>query len=156
MLGDVGQEMLADYAKAGGGILLLSGDRTYGQADFRNPNFVDLLPATFKKGGDYGRLPDPSPLTAAGKHPVLRGLKLSAKAVVLYAHDVLPTADAVTLLTYADGRPAVLASPEGKVRVALVTALPFGNAPAGRELYFRAPPWHQFLANLIRWIDRKP
>jgi hypothetical protein len=153
MLGDLGQEMLADFAKAGGGILFLSGDRTYGQAGFSNPNFTPLIPATFKSGGDYARLPKPSALLPVkGDHALVKGLQFHASSVALYAHDVTATTDAVPLLTYADGRPAALASASGKPRVALVTPLPFGTAPSGQKLYFQDPAWQEFLARTAKWL----
>ena len=153
MLGDLGQEMLADFAKAGGGILFLSGDRTYGQAGFSNPNFTPLIPATFKSGGDYARLPKPSALLPAkGDDSLVKGLKFPASTVALYAHDVTAATNAVPLLTYADGRPAAVASAPGTPRVALVTALPFGTAPAGQKLYSQDPVWHEFLARTLTWL----
>lgn len=153
MLGDLGQEMLADFAKAGGGILFLSGDRTYGQARFSNPNFTPLIPATFKSGGDYARLPKPSPLLPAkGDQSLVKGLKFPDSSVALYAHDVTASTDAVPLLTYADGRPAALASAPGKPRVALVTPLPFGTAATGQKLYFEDPAWQEFLARTAKWL----
>ena len=60
MLSSVGQEMLADFLKAGGGVLMLSGDRTYGQTTFSNVHFADLLPYT-SAPNDYARLQTPSP-----------------------------------------------------------------------------------------------
>jgi hypothetical protein len=153
MLGDLGQEMLADFAKAGGGILFLSGDRTYGQAGFSNTNFTPLIPATFKSGGDYARLNKPSALLPAkGSQPLVKGLKFPDSSVALYAHDITASTNAVPLLTYADGRPAALASAPGKPRVALVTALPFGTAPSGQKLYFQDPSWQEFLARTVNWL----
>ena len=60
--------------------------------------------------------------------------------------------NAVPLLTYADGRPAALASAPGNPRVALVTALPSGTAPAGQKLYFQDPAWQEFLARTLAWL----
>jgi len=156
MLGDLGEEMLADFAKAGGGILFLSGDRTYGQAGFANQNLRPLIPAAFKTGGDYGRLETPSPLTAWGDHPLAAGTALPHEAVVLYAHDVTPANAGVAVLTLADGRPAVLASPPGSPRVAVVTPLPFGTVSGGERLLFDDPAWHAFLAKLVAWLTGGP
>jgi hypothetical protein len=157
MLGDLGQEMLADFAKAGGGILFLSGDRTYGQAGFSNTNFTPLIPATFKSGGDYARLNKPSALLPAkGSQPLVKGLKFPDSSVALYAHDITAATNAVPLLTYADGRPAALASAPGQPRVALVTALPFGTAPSGQKLYFQDPSWQEFLARTVKWLTNTP
>jgi uncharacterized membrane protein len=152
MLGDLGQEMLADFAKAGGGLLFLSGDRAYGQAGFSNPNFTSLLPVTFKSGGDYARLAKPSPLQVSADHPLVKGLAFPASAVVLYAHELASTNQAVPLLAYSDGRPAAVASAPGKPRVVLVTALPFGKDPAGMKLYFKDQVWQEFLSRSLDWL----
>lgn len=151
MLGDIGEEMLADFAKAGGGILFLSGDRTYGQAGFANESLRPLLPAAFKTGGDYGRLENPSPLIAVGDHPLAAGTSLPREAVVLYAHDVKPANGGATVLALADGRPAVLVAPPGSPRVAVVTPLPFGTVSTGGRLLFDDPAWHAFLAKVVFW-----
>ncbi|MFM7292584.1 MAG: hypothetical protein ACKO6B_15345, partial [Planctomycetia bacterium] len=152
MLGDIGEEMLADFAKAGGGILFLSGDHTYGQAGFANESLRPLVPAAFKTGGDYGRLETPSALVALGDHPLAAGTKLPREAVVLYAHDVQPANGGAAVLTLADGRPAVLASPPGKPRVAVVTPLPFGTVSGGGRLLFDDTAWHAFLARMVAWL----
>ena len=40
----VGQEMLKDYLQAGGNLLMLGGDQSYGQAGFVNQGLIDQLP----------------------------------------------------------------------------------------------------------------
>ncbi|MFM8633585.1 MAG: hypothetical protein ACKOEX_02045 [Planctomycetia bacterium] len=152
MLGDIGEEMLADFAKAGGGILFLSGDRTYGQAGFANESLRPLMPAAFKTGGDYGRLETPSAIVASGDHPLAVGTAIPREAVVLYAHDVQPANGGATVLTLTDGRPAVLASSPGSPRVAVVTPLPFGTVSGGGRLLFDDPAWHAFLAKMVSWL----
>ena len=150
MLGALGQEMLADFAKAGGGLLFLSGDRTYGQAAFSNDHFTALLPATFRGGGDYERLATPARLVA----PAQGGLPGAFPATpnVKYLHHVNPREDALTLLALDNGQPAIVANPKGKPRIALVTILPFGKDDAKAPLYFRQPQWHETLAQLIRTL----
>lgn len=152
MLGDLGQEMLADFAKAGGGVLFLSGDRAYGQANFTNPNFLQILPVQFKSGGDYGRLTVASPLQAKGNSPLVKGLKFPASSVVLYSHDLAESPNAIPVLAYADGRPAAVTSAPGKPKVALITALPFGKEPPTGKLYFQEPVWHEFLSRTMTWL----
>jgi uncharacterized membrane protein len=155
MLNDLSQEMLADYVRAGGGLLMLSGDRTYAQADFKNPKFLDVLPATFGEYGDYGRLPQPSPLKATARHEVLAGVHLPPREVVLYAHNVTARPNAETVLSLAGGRPALLTSTTGRGRVALVAALPFGEAPEGSMLYFRSGQWRELMGNVLKWLARR-
>lgn len=155
MLSSVGQEMLADFLKAGGGVLFLSGDRTYGQTTFGNPSLAALLPFT-SSPGDYGRLATPQPLLAAAAHPVRQGVAFAAADVVLYAHRLQPAANAIVPVTLADSAPALILSGEGAPRVAAIAALPFGKAPDGQRLYFQGEAWQTLMAQLLQWLRGTP
>jgi hypothetical protein len=152
MLGALGQEMLADFARAGGGILLLSGDRTYGQAHFTNHRFTDLLPASFEQGGDYGKLPSPSALTVTPGLALTAGMRLPRQKDVSYAHRVPPKENSVTVVYFDNGEPALLLSPPGTPKVALITALPFGTDDSKNPLYFHQEEWQELLARVINGL----
>ncbi len=150
MLADVGQEMLADFLRAGGGLLFLSGDRTYGQTTFGNARFSELLP--FRSApNDYGRLGSPLGLKAGVTHPVLDGVTFTANDVVLYAHRLEPVEAEVPVML-ADGTPAVILSRPGAPRVGTVAVLPFGKATDGQRLYFESEPWQVLMANVMQWL----
>lgn len=155
MLADVGQEMLADFLKAGGGILLLSGDRTYGQGPFTNPNLAALLPFT-SAPNDYGRLSAPRGLRAGAAHPVAQSVSFPPNEVVLYAHALKPAAAAKVPVTLADGAPALIVSPDGAPRVVAVAVLPFGTAPAGQTLYYAGQGWPALMAGTLKWLLTAP
>ncbi len=154
MLNGLSQEMLADYVKAGGGLLLLSGDRTYGQANFKNENFLNVLPVTFHKYGDYGKLAKPSSFQQKDRHPIATGVTLPAGEVALYRHHITPKTSAKTVLTFNTGEPAVIAT-AGEQRVVVVAALPFGEASAGKTLYFRGKGWQTFMVQTMKWLSRR-
>jgi hypothetical protein len=151
MLADIGQEMLADYLRAGGGVLLLAGDRTYGQTTFANPRFAALLPFT-SQPRDYGRLAGPQALVPAAGHPLPQGLTFPPTDVALYAHRLQPTPGAQVPVMLADGTPALLLSAAGAPRVAAVAVLPFGTAPEGRRLYYQGEAWPALMARLLAWL----
>ncbi|MHB9023069.1 MAG: hypothetical protein ACYC7E_02700 [Armatimonadota bacterium] len=151
MLSDVGQEMLADFLKAGGGVLMLSGDRTYGQTTFGNANFAKQLPFSTTPG-DYGRLTVPLALKAGARHDVLKGVTFGANDVVLYTHRLRPGEGAVVPVTLADGTPALILSSEKTPRVAVVAVLPFGKASDGKTLYFQNAGWQALMANTLDWL----
>lgn len=154
MLADVGQEMLADFLKAGGGVLFLSGDRAYGQTIFGNARLAALLPfATTPK--DYGRLAAPQPLKAGTPHAVLKGVAFKASDVVLYTHRLQAKDGAVVAATLTDGTPAVILSGGASPRVAAVAPLPFGTAPQGTMLYSQGEAWQTLLANTLQWLRRQ-
>ena len=144
--------MLADYIKAGGGVLLLSGDRTFGQADFKNENFLKVLPLTFSGCGDYARLKAPSPILVKEKHPVLNGVELPACDLVLYSHTLNPIKGAIIPLVFADGRPALIISGDKGRNVAALAPLPFGNVPTEKKLYCNGEQYHLLMANLMKLL----
>jgi len=154
MLSTVGQEMLADFLKAGGGVLMLAGDRTYGQTTFSNANFAGLLPFTTTPN-DYGRLAAPEALKSGKKFEVLKGVKFGANDVVLYTHHLQPKAGAVVPVTLTDGTPSVILAGRDAPRVAAVTVLPFGHAPQGKQLYYEGQAWQKMMANLLQWLRGK-
>jgi uncharacterized membrane protein len=155
MLAGVGQEMLADFVRAGGGLLLLGGDRTYGQTQFSNPRFEKLVPLTSAAAGDYGRLKAPSGLTLRDGVPVGAGVAFAAREVVLYAHTVQPKPGTVVAAALADGTPALILSGDEQARVAAATLLPFGEAPAGKVLYGDSDAWQDLMAATLKWLLRK-
>lgn len=158
MLADIGQEMLSDFIRAGGGVLLLGGDRTYGQTHFSNPRFAELLPVTFQGYGDYGRLKDGFvPLARGGAgHPVLKGVSFSSKCVVGYAHRLTPKPDSVVAVTFGKQQPALVLSGDPRYRVGVVALLPFGTPPSGKIAYRDAAGWQKVMANTLSWLIHRP
>jgi hypothetical protein len=154
MLSTVGQEMLADFLHAGGGVLLLAGDRTFGQTTFGNARFADLLPYT-SAPNDYRRLPTPSTLKAGKRHEVTQGVTFSPDALVLYTHALKPTGTALTPVTLADGAPALIVSDGKAPRVAVVALLPFGKAPEGKTLFYQGAGWQAVMAKTLEWLRGK-
>ncbi|MHB9129599.1 MAG: hypothetical protein ACYDBB_00730 [Armatimonadota bacterium] len=154
MLSTVGQEMLADFLKAGGGLLMLSGDRTYGQTTFSNENFAKLLPYT-SAPNDYARLKAASTLKVEERHAVTEGVTFGAEDVVLYAHTLKPKEHAVTPVTLETGAPALIMSSGATPRVAVVTILPFGKAPEAKTLYYQGAGWLQIMAATLQWLLAK-
>ncbi len=154
MLSTVGQEMLADFLKAGGGVLMLAGDRTYGQTTFSNSHFNDLLPYT-SAPNDYARLAAATALQAGKRHDITKGVKFGKNDVVLYAHALTAKTDAVVPVTLSTDAPAVILTDGKAPRVAVVAALPFGKAPDGKTLYYQSAPWQALMANTLEWLLRK-
>lgn len=155
MLGDVGQEMLADFVKAGGGLLLLSGDRTYGQAGFGNASFIKLLPVTCGEAGDYGRLPGPAALTVKQAHPAVAGWEADPGAIALYGHRLTAAPGAQVVVEAGGGNAALVCSGSTETRVAAVGVLPFGVAPANQRLYYESESWHRLMASTLTWLLRR-
>lgn len=154
MLSTVGQEMLADFLKAGGGVLMLAGDRTYGQTTFGNSHFTDLLPYT-SAPNDYERLNAPAVLKSGAPHAVTNGVAFGKDDVALYTHLLTPKAGAVVPVTLEGGIPALILANDKAPRVAVVAILPFGKAPDGKTLYYQGAGWQALMAKTLAWLMRR-
>lgn len=152
-LGLVGQEMLADFVKAGGGVLLVAGDRTYGQARFENANFLKLLPVQIADSSDWRKAARPEPLAAATADAT-RGVTFEANTVALYRHILQPAAGATIAVT-AGGSAALITQQQGAGRVAASLLLPFGEPAAGQTGYWRSPQWFSTMRNTVQWLAGK-
>ena len=150
MLSTAGQEMLADFVKAGGGVLMLGGDRTYGQAGFSNPNFTALLPFNCKNRGDYGKLSKASELKVVKNNSITKGISFDGSETVLYTHYLHPSGNTETIIKLDDGTPALII--KNKNKIAAIALLPFGEAPKGRVLYGDNENWQKLMANTIKWL----
>jgi len=140
-LGGVGQEMLVDFVNAGGGLLIIGGDRTYGQARFDNKKFVNMLPVQLQGPSDWRRRPSESGILSDGD------ISFDSTAV-LYQHLLNPVADARVTLRAGDA-PLIITRREGKGTVIASLALPFGEPAPPSVGYWESPMWHELIRRLI-------
>lgn len=150
----IGQEMLADYLQAGGNVLLLGGDRAYGQGDFVNTNFLAAMPVEF--GGHYNwrKLPAGA-LKITAAHPVTAGVTFGAKDMVYYSHLCRPKPGAIVAAGAGDRPLLVLGSTPKGGRVACVLATPFGEAAPGETAFWDAPAWQELMGNTVNWLVKR-
>jgi uncharacterized membrane protein len=144
-LGLVGQEMLADFIKAGGGVLLVGGDRTYGQAGFDNSDFTKLLPVKIGAPFDWHKLPRAESLTGVGAN-------FDAHTVALYRHDLQPVAGA-NVAVKVGGAPALVLREDGAGRVAASLLLPFGEPAKGQTGYWQSLQWFAAMRHTLEWLS---
>ena len=149
-LGSTGQEMLTDFVEAGGGLLLISGDRTYGQATFDNARFIEALPVKLQGPSDWRKLAKPAVLRS-GNSSISRAVKFDGKAAVLYRHILEPNEGAVVALR-ADEFPALVTSERGKGRIACALVLPFGNPEPPLIGYWDSEEWQEAMKNTVEWL----
>jgi uncharacterized membrane protein len=150
-LGLVGQEMLADFVAAGGGVLFVAGDRTYGQAGFDNANFLKLLPVQIGGSSDWHKLPHAETLMASTTG-ITRGISFNANTVALYRHMLQPAAGAQVALTVG-GAAALVMEQRGAGRVAASLLLPFGEPASGQTGYWQSPQWFGLMRNTLQWLS---
>lgn len=154
----VGQEMLKDYVKAGGNLLLCGGDQAFGQAGFANAELLALLPVELGGVYNWRKLKGENAMKAAGAaHPVTAGVALGAGDKVFYSHLCTPKAGALVPVTAGDRPILVLGQAgQGGGRIGCLLATPFGEAGSGETAFWESAGYRKLMQNLMGWLVRGP
>ena len=154
-VGPIGMEMLADFQKAGGGMILLGGPEAYGKSGFAGTKIEALLPVTIKKSGfDFSDVKW-AKIEVAQDAPFLEGLGWDPKPLVRYVHDVEVKPWGKVILTAA-GKPFLVIgqTPTG-ARVACFLGAPMGDAAEARGLAFwEWNDWLYLVRQVAWWVAR--
>lgn len=150
----VGQEMLADYLQAGGNVLLLGGDRAYGQGEFTNQALLAALPVEVGTFYNWRQAGADSVLKVSADVPATAGVQFGTADKVFFRHLCAPRAGATVAVKAGEAPILVLAqSPKGG-RIAGVLATPFGEAAAGETAFWDSPGWQKLMQNTVAWLIR--
>ena len=143
------QEMLRDYLKAGGGMLVLGGYYSYGKGRWEGTGLGDLMPVKPKSPWDFVQVT--APITVAAQHPALAGVDFGGGPRVIWLQEVDPAPGAQVLLT-AGGKPLLVASGgPGKVLCFTGTVLGYEDK-AGGTPFWLWDKYPAFLQALISWL----
>jgi uncharacterized membrane protein len=152
----VGQEMLKDYAAAGGNLLILGGDQAYGQAGFNNKTLLEMLPVEPGERYNWRKITGTHNLKVTADNPITRDVNFAAQDSVYYNHLCKPKADAVTAVKAGDYPVLVLNTPTKTTgHIACVLATPFGEAPKGETAFWDAPAWQVLMKNTVTWLVKR-
>jgi len=146
----IGQEMLKDYLAAGGNLLVLGGDQSYGNGHFTNPDLIAQFPVELGEKYNWRKFANGS--LKAAESPVTQGVAFVPKDMVYYHHLCTPKKTATVAVTAADQPILVLGNTTGGGRVACVLAAPFGEAAAGETAYWDAEGWKTLMKNTVSWL----
>ncbi|HOF86793.1 MAG TPA: hypothetical protein PLZ36_01645 [Armatimonadota bacterium] len=151
----VGQEMLADYLQAGGNVLILGGDRAFGQAGFTNERLLAALPVDV--GGTYNwrKILGGGALAVAADSPTTAGVIFGATDMVYYSHLCTPRKDATVAVTAGERPILVLGSAPKGGRIACVLATPFGEATNGETAFWDSAAWKRLMGNTVQWLVKQ-
>jgi uncharacterized membrane protein len=139
-LADFGREMLRDFVKAGGTLIVTGGFYAYGEGGYGGTQFDDLLP--FKVGGPFTLLPvtGDNRLQPQAGADLPSGLDWSAAPRCLWAHQVTALPGAHLLLTLA-GKPFLAVRPVGQGRVIACAGSLLGEPKEGGLPFWEWKSW---------------
>lgn len=150
---------LVTWVKAGGGLFLLGGPVSFGQAKMEQSALAEVVPLKFSGPFDLQR--EHVVLAAnAGQaaHPMLQGLDLAAPMVAFFRHQLMPREGASVLLGTAE-KPVLVVGDCGKGRVACFLTPPMGSetlAAAGETPFWNDPRLPALFANVVRGLMTRP
>ena len=142
-------EMLADYVREGGTLLVVGGFYTYGHGEFQGTAFEEMSPFAGMKPFEIVEAPEGRPFRLAltgADDPCLVGVSLDGNDEVACLHDLKAKEDSVVLAT-ADGHPAIIARKFGKGRVIGCAMTTMGEAA---KPWYDGGWWKTFIRNLAR------
>lgn len=143
------RQMLADFVRAGGGLLVCGGPYAYGRGRYVGTELEDVLPVS--SDGPWDWKSAPSPISPAGKHEITSGIKWKPAPEVLWYHAAKVRPRAKVVLK-AGKDPLLIVGTTGKGRSAALLATALGKSAAPSTPFWDWPAWQQTMANTLRWL----
>jgi uncharacterized membrane protein len=153
-LGAHRRQMLADYVRAGGGLLVCGGPLAFGKGRYAGTELEDVLPVVTKGPWDWKLPAVPVAISRAGNHPVSAGIDWKPAPYLHYYHmaDVRPGAAVVLKV---GKNPLLVAGTAGKGRSVALLATPLGKVKGRQVPFWEWPSWPQTMANTMRWLANR-
>jgi uncharacterized membrane protein len=138
------RRMIWDYVNDGGRLVLLGGNRGFGEGGMAGTYLGDLAPFVVKGRGEITQSATPQRLGAKPGVPY-------ADAALLFWHHALVPKPGAAVLAYADKDPVAARSKAGKGVVTAFTGTVLGTQPAGAkgQPFWQTPSWTALLKRMI-------
>lgn len=154
-IGETGFEMIRDYVEQGGRLLVTGGPYAFGNGEFEDTRFLDVLPVELSGAFDLqwaGKGKSWNLEPAAAKHRVLEGVSFAQVPRVFWRHVVTPKPGAEVGLT-AGGKPVLILGKYGQGKVAVLTLSPTGIGAKGETAWWEWDGWGPLVKNIFSWLN---
>ncbi len=151
-LGVARRTMIADFVRAGGGLLVMGGWFNLSQGADRNTALAEVLPVHVTKPGNLAIDPAGMPLEAvnSGFFSKVDWARAGSALQV----DQSPVKEGAEVLATAGGHPAIVRGSYGAGRVIVVLANPHGEPAKGVLPYWESPEWPRILASCLTHLAK--
>jgi hypothetical protein len=139
------KNMLAEYVRRGGGLIVFGGHKALDRAGLKGSLLEEILPVAGGAGiPPLVSLPGGVPLVRGAAHPVTQFADFDSSPVCFYVHDLQARSESQVLLTVG-GKP-------GKGRVAAVGMTCFGSPAESQTPFWQWRSWVLLLRDLAWWV----
>lgn len=145
------ERMLQQRVADGGGLVVLGGLYTLGQARAMQFGWPEMLPVELNMPFEIRKCETPVVLGQPDPALGLGAISWPRPAVVNYRHMVTPKPGAQVLLAGANGEPLLVGGEYGQGRVVVFTGTVLGDPPDGSVGFWDSPAWPEILAAAIKW-----
>jgi uncharacterized membrane protein len=145
--------LLRQYVEDGGGLAVFGGWFSWGAGDLQNSALAEILPLKVGKA-PFGLLPTAAGLKVANKTAFLKTATWADNLVCPWSHDLTAAPDAQVLVKQGNA-PWLAVRTAGQGRALACAGTLFGEAPAGKALFWEWPGWVGFEAAMLRWLAGK-
>ncbi len=143
---------LRGYVRDGGSLLLLGGPYGFGNGGWQDSDLLgDMLPMTMTSMRDLRFVGEKAPVVLEPAGALAKGIVSKQRPMVFWQHLVSPKPDAAVHVT-AGGQPVLITGTYGEGRVAVITATPLGEAPAGSTPFWEWTEWPTLMTTLGKWL----
>ncbi len=145
------KNMLAEYVRRGGGLIVFGGHKALDRAGLKGSLLEEVLPVTGGAGiPPLVSLPGGAPLARGAAHPVTQFADFDSPLVCFYVHDLVARPEAQTIITVG-GKPGLVVGKCGKGRVAVVAMTCFGSPAESQTPFWQWRSWVLLLRDLAWW-----
>lgn len=146
------KNMLAEYVRRGGGLIVFGGHKALDRAGLKGSLLEDVLPVTGSGGvPPLVAFPGGSPLVRGDAHPTTQYAEFDPPPVCFFVHDLAARPGSQTLITVG-GKPGVVVGRCGKGRVAVIGMAPFGAPNDSQTPFWQWRSWVLVLRDLAWWV----
>ncbi len=146
------RDWLRGYVRDGGSLLLLGGPYGFGNGEWQDSALLrEVLPVALNSYRDLRFVGEKAPAALEPSGPLAKGIGSTQRPVALWQHLVTPKPEATVHVT-AGGQPVLVTGTYGKGRVAVITAAPLGEAPAGATAFWEWAEWPTLMTALGKWL----
>ncbi|MFH1919289.1 MAG: glutamine amidotransferase [Planctomycetota bacterium] len=145
------KNMLAEYVRRGGGLIVFGGHKALDRAGLKGSLREEVLPVTGGAGlPPLVTLPGGAPLVRGASHPVTQFADFDSPPVCFYVHDLEARPEAQTIITVG-GKPGLVVGKCGKGRVAVIGMTCFGAPAEAQTPFWQWRSWVLLLRDLAWW-----